>query len=173
MEYSNWRSFACDFVSMSEGPNAKTPITSRPPVNILDTYQSKKKKAALNMAERIIIFKHIWGWGLNWDGGAYLRGGLINLAKTLVSVSHKELKYKLSGKSPRTRNWRSCSWGSKTNPVFQLLNKPSQISPLEVLHIWLINTVNHSLVNTNKGEGGLKKEGEDLLNFFSCKGGTY
>ena len=60
-------------------------------------------------------------------------GGLINLAKTTVSVPHKGLKYRLSGKSSRTRNWRSCSWGSKTNPVFQLVNKPSQISTLEIL----------------------------------------
>ena len=48
---------------MSEGPNAKTPITSRPPVNILDTFQSKKKKAALHMTERIIIQTHLGGGG--------------------------------------------------------------------------------------------------------------
>ena len=114
------------------------------------------------------------------DGGLIEMEGLINLAKTIVTVPHKGLKYKLSGKSSRTRNRRSCSWGSKTNPVFQLVNKPSQISPLEILQIWLINTVNHSLVNNNKGErkggegrGGLKREGEGLLTFFSWKGGTY
>ena len=114
-------------------------------------------------------------------GGLIEMGGLINLAKTTVSVPHKGLKYRLSGKSSRTRNWRSCSWGSKTNPVFQLVNKPSQISTLEFLQIWLINTVNHSLVNNNNGErkggegrgGGLKREGEGLLTFFSWKGGTY
>ena len=58
---------------MSEGPNAKTPITSRPPVNILDTFQSKKKKAALNMTERIIYSNTFEGRGV----GTYLRGGLI------------------------------------------------------------------------------------------------
>ena len=90
-------------------------------------------------------------------GGLIEMGGLINLAKTTVSVPDKGLKYRLSGKRSRTRNWRSCNWGSKTNPVFQLVNKPSQISTLEFLQIWLINTVNHSLVNNNNGE---RKGGE-------------
>ena len=62
---------------------------------------------------------------LNKDGG-----GLFNLAKTMVSVLHKELKYEVESSS--TRSWRSCSRGSSTNPNFQLVNKPSQISPNEV-----------------------------------------
>ena len=53
MENTSWRSFAWDLVSMSIGPKAKTPITSRPPVNILDTYQNKP-----NM---LFIFKNFWG----------------------------------------------------------------------------------------------------------------
>lgn len=52
MENTSWRSFAWDLVSMSIGPKAKTPITSRPPVNILDTYQNKP-----NM---LFIFKNFW-----------------------------------------------------------------------------------------------------------------
>ena len=167
-EYSNWWSFACDFVSMSEGPNAKTPITSKPPVNILDTFQNKKEKRYI---------EHGWK---NYYIQTHLRvGGLINLAKTIVSVPHKGLKYRLSGKSSRTRNWRSCSWVSKTNPVFQLVNKPSQISPLEILQIWLINTVNHSLVNNNKGERkggegrGAEKRGGGLINLLLLKRRTY
>ena len=35
--------------------------------------------------------------GLNREGGG--GGGLFNLAKTVVSVLHKALKYKLSGKA--------------------------------------------------------------------------
>ena len=43
------------------------------------------------MAERIIIQTHLGGGGVR----AYLRGGLFNLAKTMVLVLHKELKYKV------------------------------------------------------------------------------
>ena len=61
------------------------------------------------------------------------------------------LEYKVESLS--TRPWRSCSQGSKTNPNFQLMNKPSRISPHEVLQLWLINTVQHLLVKNNKREG--------------------
>ena len=44
------------------------------------------------MTERIIIQTHLRGGG---GVRAYLRGGLFNLAKTMVSVLHKELKYKV------------------------------------------------------------------------------
>ena len=49
--------------------------------------------------------------------------------------------------------WRSCSWGSESNPNFQVVNKPSQISPHDVLQLWLINTVYHLLVKNKSGEG--------------------
>ena len=54
--------------------------------------------------------------------------------------------------------------GSKSSPNFQLVNKPSQISPHKVLQSWLINTVYHLLVKNNYGRGG-------LLIFFPWKGG--
>ena len=59
-------------------------------------------------------------------------GGLFNLAKTMVSILHKELEY-IYWKISSTRIWRSCSRGSKTNLNFQLVNKQSRISPHEVL----------------------------------------
>ena len=95
----------------------------------------------------LIYFKHIWGGEAYFKGG----GGLFNLAKTMVLVLHEELKYKVESLS--TRRWRSCSRGSKTNPNFQLVNKPSRISPHKVLQLWLINTVQHLLVKNDKGEG--------------------
>ena len=49
----------------------------------------------------------------------------------------------------------------KVNPNIQLVNKPSQISPHEVLQSLLINTVYHLLVNDNKGEW--------CINFISLK----
>ena len=46
----------------------------------------------------------------------------------------------------------------------QLVNRPSQIGPHEVLQSLLINTVYHLLVNDNKGEGRW-----GLINFLSLK----
>ena len=52
----------------------------------------------------------------------------------------------------------------KNKSYFQLVNKPSWISPHEVLQSWL-------LVKDEKGEGrGVKREGS-LLTFFLWKGG--
>ena len=59
-------------------------------------------------------------------------GGLFNLAKTMVSILHKELEY-IYWKISSTRIWRSCSRGSKTNLNFQLVNKQPRISPHKVL----------------------------------------
>ena len=83
--------------------------------------------------------------GLIETGGLFERGGLFNLKTTVVSVLHKELDCK-AGKSSSTRSFRSCRWGSESNPIFQLVNKSSWISPHEVLQSWLIDTVYHLLV---------------------------
>ena len=72
-------------------------------------------------------------------------GGLFNLEKTMVSVLHKELEYKVE-KLKYKKLARSCSRRTKTNLNFQLPNKPSQISPHEVSLSWLMNTVYHLLV---------------------------
>ena len=60
-------------------------------------------------------------------------GGLFNLAKTMVSACHKELEYKVKNLK---LNYKKCS---KTNPNYQLVNKPSQISPQEVLQDFMID----------------------------------
>ena len=67
-------------------------------------------------------------------GGFFERGGggLFILEKTMVSVLHKELEYKVEKLKYWRRFWSS-SQGSKSIPNFQLVNKPSQISPHEVL----------------------------------------
>ena len=53
----------------------------------------------------------------------------------------------------------------KTNPNLLLVNKPSRISPYEVLQLWLINTV---------WGGGLKREGGGAYKLSSPeKGGAY
>ena len=50
----------------------------------------------------LIYFKHIWGGvgsnrdeGLIWWGGGGWGEGLFNLTKTIVSVLHKDLEYKV------------------------------------------------------------------------------
>ena len=48
------------------------------------------------------------------------------------------------------------------------MNKPSQISPHEVLQSWLINTIQHLLVMNEKGEEGALKEG-GLINVLPLK----
>ena len=77
---------------------------------------------------------------------------LFNLVKAMVLVLHRnpkckveKLKYKtLEGMHPEIKNKSELPAG----------NKPSWISPDEVLQSRLINTVYH-----NKGGGGLKREG--------------
>ena len=58
-------------------------------------------------------------------------GGLFNLAKMMLSVHLKELECKVE--KPITTSWRPYRRGSNTNLNFQPVNKPSWISPHEVL----------------------------------------
>ena len=58
------------------------------------------------------------------------KDGLFNLAKKIVSVLHEELERRR--KSSITGSWRIYNRGSKANPNFQLVNKPSRISAHEV-----------------------------------------
>ena len=71
-----------------------------------------------------------------------------------------------------------CSRGSKTNPNFQLVNKPSAGAVLRdqstrSFTVVIYNTVYHLLVKNKKKEGrGFKKrEIQSLLTFFPWKGG--
>ena len=106
-------------------------------------------------------------FGLIETGGLFKRGGggwgLFNLVKAMVLVLHRnpkckveKLKYKkLEGMHPEIKNKSELPAG----------NKPSWISPHEVLQSRLINTVYH-----NKGGGGPKREG-GLINFLPLKNG--
>ena len=67
------------------------------------------------------------GGGRGGGGG----GGLFNLEKTMVSVLHKEGRIQ-SRKAQVQQGWRPGSRGSESNSNFQLVNKPSRISPHEV-----------------------------------------
>ena len=66
--------------------------------------------------------------GLNGDrGGLFERGGFFNLARTMVSVLHKELECKVEKLKYKKLEVIHPNINS------QLVNKPSQISPHKVL----------------------------------------
>ena len=64
-----------------------------------------------------------------WVGG----GGLIKLEKTVVSVLHKELEYKVEKLKYKKVGDHAAEDHWESNPTFQVVNKPSRISPQEVL----------------------------------------
>ena len=62
-----------------------------------------------------------------------MRGaGLFNLEKTMVSVLHKELEYNVE-KLKNKKVGGHAAEDPESNPNFHLVNKPSRISPHEVL----------------------------------------
>ena len=63
-------------------------------------------------------------------GGGVGGEGLFNLTKTIVSVVHKDLEYKVENLKYKKKKKLE---DNKTNPNFQLVNKPSLVSPHEVL----------------------------------------
>ena len=74
-------------------------------------------------------------WGALIEMGFYLRGGgggLISFRNDNGISSPKRTRIQ-SGDAHQQEEWRSCSRGSESKPNFQLVNKPSHISPHEVL----------------------------------------
>ena len=100
--------------------------------------------------------------------------GLFDSAEMMVSVHLEELECKLE--KLITTSWRLYRRGlKKKNANFQLVSRPSWISPHEVLQLRLINIVNQLLLNNNKGEelsspekGGLFRE-KGLTVYFQKK----
>ena len=72
------------------------------------------------------------GGGLNRDGG------LFKSEKTVVSVLHKELEYKVEKLKYKKVGDHAAEDHWESNPTFQVVNKPSRISPQEVSSSWLI-----------------------------------
>ena len=94
-------------------------------------------------------------------------------------ISVRRSKYRKSSiknqnttrKSSSTRSFRSCSRGSESNSIFQLLNQPPRINPHEVLQSLVINRVYNLLVQNKQGrEGGFNREGE-IITFLPLKRG--
>ena len=75
-----------------------------------------------------------------WVGGGGLieTGCLFKLEKTVVSVLHKELEYKVENLKYKKVGDHAAEDHWESNPTFQVVNKPSRISPQEVSPSWLI-----------------------------------
>ena len=71
----------------------------------------------------------------------------------MVSVLHKELEYKVEKLKYKIEVLGHAGDNQNQIQTSQLVNKPSRISPHEVLQSWLINTVYHLLVKNNQGRG--------------------
>ena len=71
----------------------------------------------------------------------------------MVSVLHKELEYKVEKLKYQIEVLGHAADNQNQIQTSQLVNKPSRISPHEVLQSWLINTVYHLLVKNNQGRG--------------------
>ena len=71
----------------------------------------------------------------------------------MVSVLHKELEYKVEKLKYKIEVLGHAADNQNQIQTSQLVNKPSRISPHEVLQSWLINTVYHLLVKNNQGRG--------------------
>ena len=82
----------------------------------------------------------------------------------VVSALHKEVECK--EEKLNTGSWSSCSPGSKTNPTFQHVNKPSWIIPNEVLPV-VVDFYSLSFITENFLRGG---ERGRLTNFLPLKG---
>ena len=63
--------------------------------------------------------------------------------KYQFSIKNENAKWKSSS----TRSFRSCSRGSETNPNLHLVNKPSWISPHEVIWSWFILILSLSFIS--------------------------
>ena len=71
-------------------------------------------------------------------GGLFGGEGLFNLAKMVVSVLHKELECKV--KKLKYKKSEVMRLRIKNKSELPNVNKPSQISPNEILQSWVINT---------------------------------
>ena len=67
-------------------------------------------------------------------GGLFKKGSLFNVEKTMVSLLHKGLEYKVK-KLKYEKVGGHAARDQKSNPKFQLVNKPSRISPHKVLQL--------------------------------------
>ena len=86
----------------------------------MKTTATRRVKKAINpllSSPRGAYFKHICR-----------RGGLFNLATTTVSVLHKELE-----RGVEKLKYKKVGGHAAEDQKFQLVNKPSKISPHEVL----------------------------------------
>ena len=73
------------------------------------------------------------GGDLIETGGLFERGGIFNLETMMVSVLHKELEYKVEKLKYEIEVLGHAAENQNQIQTSQLVNKPSRISPHEVL----------------------------------------
>ena len=134
------------------------------------------RKSSNKPPGRLIYFKHRrWGRGgaglLNRDGGL-CESGLICFSRNDGFHSPKRTKVDSGKAQVQEVGGRAAEdWSKANHAELVVVNKPSRISPHEVLQSWLIsNAVYHLLLKNNKGKGkGLKREGGLVFIFFPWK----
>ena len=138
----------------------------------MGTFFCTYRKSSMKPSGGLIYFEPILARGLKRDGELIWEECFFNLEKTMVSVLHKKTRIQ-SGWTQVKEGWRTCSWGSESHPNFQLVNKPSRISPHEHKQSWLIikSIIYLSrIIREGEGWGALIERG-GLLTFFPWKGG--
>ena len=106
-----------------------------------------------------------------FEAGLIERGGLFNLETMMDRYQYFIKNQNTKWKSSSTRSFRSCSRRSESNPNFQLVNRPSRISPHQVLTVVIDY---YLLVKNNQGQGGggalIQRE---VINFLPLKRGAF
>ena len=149
------------FSTQTDHNPVKSSITAQIQVNF-QQFCSPFKIFFSVFPQGLIYFKHVWGERLIETKGSFEWGGLLNLAKVVVSVCDKELESK-ENKQNR-KSWRPSSRGSKRTPN-KWINHPRSVQDKN-LQSRLINPAFHLLAKNNKGE-----EGWDLLEREEVGGG--
>ena len=107
------------------------------------TYRTSSIKPPLGGGGGLFISSPFEGvGGLNGDGRLIWKGGgLFNLETTMVLVLHKELECKVE--KLKYKKFRSCSQGSESSPIFQLVNisHPGSVHTTFCSRGWFIQSI--------------------------------
>ena len=107
------------------------------------TYRTSSIKPPLGGGGAYLFQAHLREWGglMETEGLFERGGGLFNLETTMVLVLHKELEYKVE--KLKYKKFRSCSQGSESSPIFQLVNisHPGSVHTTFYSRGWLIQSI--------------------------------
>ena len=117
------------------------------------------RKSSINPFPFGLFISNTFQGGLIETGHVLEKEGLFNLVKMVVSALHKELECKVE--KLNRGSCSSCSRGSKTNPTFQHVNKPSVQMKFYIRDWFLKQSIIYQWRTKRVGErggGGLLKE---------------